>query len=87
MDYEDICETLMRKCMTMADEKYIAYAYEALKNFSEDELVGECDLCVGESIRAKRIIALCGRYLKAAGRERADIREDIAQAVDDFYNY
>ena len=87
MDYEAICEKLMRACRTMEDEAFIAEAYEALKGFSEDELVGECDITVGESIRAKSIIWMCGEYLKAKGKARRALKEDIMEAAVDFFEY
>lgn len=88
MDYEDICEDFIRACRTMRDEKRIREWYELLKDFSEEELEDECELCTGEAIRARGIVYQVGLYFaEKDATERAGIKEDIMAAVDDFYNY
>ena len=87
VDYENVCEKLMRECRKVEDEKFIAEAYELLKGLSEDELMDKCDLCIGEAIRAKSVIWLCGEYLKSAGEDKKSYREDLIKAANDFFDY
>ena len=87
MDMENICEKLMHDCLTMEDTAAIRAGYEALKDFSEDDILRECDLAMGECIRAHAIIRMLGEYFSAKGRERAMLKEDIMDAARDFYDY
>lgn len=89
MNNEELCWQLMRACRTMKkeDEKFIAEACGKLKGFSEDELVEEGGLTVGEAIRAHSIIWMCGEYFKSKGDDREMWKEDIIHAAIDFFEY
>ena len=87
VEYESICEKLMHDCLKMEDTAAIKAGYEALKDFSEDDILFKCDLAVGECIRAHAILRMLGEYFEAKGRERASIKEDIMYAARDFFDY
>ena len=89
MNNEKRCWELMRACRTMKkeDEKFILESCEILKGLSEDELSEECDLTVGEGIRAHSIIWMCGEYFKSSGEDREMWKEDIIHAAIDFFEY
>ena len=89
MDNEELCWKLMRACRTMKDEdeKLIAEGYEALKGFTEDELLEEGGLTVGESMRAHSILWMLGEYFKSEGEDREMWKEDIIHAAIDFFEY
>ena len=89
MNNEELCWNLMRACRAMRDEDepFIKEACEKLKGLSEDELSDECDLTVGEGIRAHSIIYMCGEYFASEGEDRESWKEDIIHAAIDFFEY